>query len=693
MIQPLRTVLTALFMMSVFCLASCNRNCGDCCASAYDVRCCPPKCDPCSPCTPQCDPCPQACDPCQPNYSTQCNPCPPRCAPQCDPCPPRCAPQPCPPRCAPQCDPCPPACDPCPQPRYAPQYSGCPQACDPCPQPRCAPQCPPPCDPCPQPRCAPQCNPCPPACDPCPPRCPPQCNPCPPVCDPCPPTCDPCEQRARCFPKCGPTPCPSPCCPEQNPYFPCGNKCDNNFPEERCFGRMACYQTCDDCVVDLVQRAPESATVGSPYPIEICITARKECAGVVVNQTLPCDSEFVKSDPPTCPDQNGNLHWEFPHLKQGESARICVWVKPTREGCCLAAATVCACPQLCAYTNCVQPVVCIQKWGPECACLYCPVTYTIDVCNSGSGTAYDVVVQDNVPDGLSHSSGLTCLSYNLGDLCPGESRRICVDFCAVKRGCVTNTATVSFCGGPKCTAEASTIINEPCVEVTKTGPEWAYICKTVDYTITVTNPGDLVLRDVVVDDLAPAGTTIVCAPGAEICCNRALWCIPQLCPGETKTFCISVRSQVCGCLTNKVTVTTQSDCGQCTSCAEASTYWKGVAATHMCMVDTCDPICCGETTVYRICITNRGTCDDHCVRLAVRFTNELCPCSVSGPTRGVISGNTVTFDPIDVLTTKQCVEYAICVKGVAAGDGRAEATLSSEALNPPVTDSESTHVY
>ncbi len=456
---------------------------------------------------------------------------------------------------------------------------------------------------------------------------------------------------------------------------------------------MAVYKTCDDCIVDLCQRAPEYATVGSPYPVEIMITARKECADVMVNQTLPCDSVFIKSDPPATPDKDNRLSWSFPHMTCGETQKICVWVKPEKEGCCLAAATICACPQLCAYTNCGQPVICVKKYGPSCACLYCPVPYRIEVCNTGSAVAYDVIVQDAVPEGLTHSTGYRCLNYELGTLCPGESKTIDLEFCASQRGTVTNTATVSYCGGPKCTAEATTIINEPCVEVSMTGADWAYICKEVDFVITVTNPGDLVLRDIVVDDVSPAGTTICAAPGAEVCCNRAVWCLSELCPGETKTFTVTVCSQVAGNLTNKVSVASQSDCGPCTMCAEATTQWKGIAATHMCMVDTADPICVGDSTVYRICVTNRGTADDTNVGLSVRFSEQLSPQSSNGPTKGSISGNTVTFAPIERLAPKQSVEFCISVKGISVGDARAEASLSSDLLTTPVTDTESTHVY
>lgn len=516
----------------------------------------------------------------------------------------------------------------------------------------------------------------------------------------CPPKCDPCQPSPSGFAaQNNVVGCPQPCAPEKNPYFPCdpslvcaNGTCNQPMPMETCYGRPRSYMTCDDCVVDLCQVAPEFATVGSPYPIDITITARKECAEVVVNQTLPSDAAFIRSEPPVQPE-NGKLRWHFAHMEQGECQTIRVWVKPEKEGCCLAAATVCACPQLCAYTRCGQPVICIKKTGPSCACLYCPLSYCIEVSNTGSSSAYDVVVQDSVPDGLCHSSGYSCLTYQLGCLAPGESRCFNVDFCPVKRGLVTNVATVSYCGGPKCSSEASTDVVEPCVRVTKTGPDWAYICKTVDYTITVTNPGDLILRDVVVDDVSAAGTTVVAADGAEICCNRAVWTICELCPGETRTFTVSVKSQVPGNLTNKVTVTTHSDCGPCTTCAEAVTNWKGIAATHMCMVDTVDPICVGDTTVYRICITNRGTAEDTNVQLSVTFSRELQPQSVNGPTAGTINGQTVNFKSLDRLAPKQSVEYSISVKGVAVGDAHAEATLSSDMLGSPSTDTEGTHVY
>ncbi|WP_213319117.1 OmcB family cysteine-rich outer membrane protein [Chlamydiifrater volucris] len=463
--------------------------------------------------------------------------------------------------------------------------------------------------------------------------------------------------------------------------------------EENCYGRMYSVRINDNSNVEICQSVPEFATVGSPYPIEIIAIGKRDCVDVVITQQLPCDAEFVSSEPATKLSSDGKLVWNLDKLSQGEKRKIVVWVKPLKEGCCLTAATVCACPELRSYTRCGQPAICIRQEGPESVCLRCPVVYKIEVTNTGSATAKGVVVEDVIPEGLTHSSGQKVLTFNLGDIKPGECKTLNVELSAKKRGKYTNVATATFCGGHKCTANVTTAVNEPCVQVNVSGPEWAYVCKPVEYTITVSNPGDLVLYNVVLEDTAAPSSTIISAPGAEVCGNKAAWCIPELCPGETLQFKVTVKAQGIGRFASGIKVKSDSDCGKCTSCAEISTVWKGLAATHMCVLDTNDPICIGETTVYRVCITNRGSADDANVSLIMKFSRELQPVSVNGPTKGTISGNTVVFDALPVLCSKESVEYCVTLKGVSAGDARGEAILSSDSLSTPVSDIENTHVY
>ena len=463
--------------------------------------------------------------------------------------------------------------------------------------------------------------------------------------------------------------------------------------QDSCFGKMYTVKVNDDRNVEITQSVPEYATVGSPYPIEITAKGKRDCVDVIITQQLPCEAEFVSSDPATTPTADGKLVWKIDRLGQGEESKITVWVKPLKEGCCFTAATVCACPEIRSVTKCGQPAICVKQEGPECACLRCPVTYKILVTNQGTATARNVVLENPVPDGFAHSSGQRVLTYTLGDMQPGEQKVVTVEFCPLKRGRATNIATVSYCGGPKNTASVTTVINEPCVQVNIAGADWSYVCKPVEYVISVSNPGDLILRDVVVEDTLSPGVTVIEAPGAQISCNKVVWTVKELNPGESLQYKVLVRAQTPGQFTNNVVVKSCSDCGTCTSCAEATTYWKGVAATHMCVVDTCDPVCVGENTVYRICVTNRGSAEDTNVSLILKFSKELQPVSFSGPTKGTITGNTVVFDALPRLGSKETVEFSVTLKAVSAGDARGEAILSSDTLTVPVSDTENTHIY
>lgn len=51
------------------------------------------------------------------------------------------------------------------------------------------------------------------------------------------------------------------------------------------------------------------------------------------------------------------------------------------------------------------------------------------------------------------------------------------------------------------------------------------------------------------------------------------------------------------------------------------------------------------------------------------------------------------FDALPKLGSKESVEFSVTLKGVAVGDARGEATLSSDTLTVPVSDVENTHVY
>lgn len=129
MSKTLKSIVAALFVMSVVCLASCNRWCDCFCDPCFKA----PKCEPCCFSRTKwknCSDCGSGCGSCAPA------PCGVPCgAPRCEPV--------CPQPCAPKCDVCAPRVEPCQG--YQPNCSPCgPQCNPPCPAPRCEPRC----DPC-----------------------------------------------------------------------------------------------------------------------------------------------------------------------------------------------------------------------------------------------------------------------------------------------------------------------------------------------------------------------------------------------------------------------------------------------------------------------------------------------------------------------------------------------------------------
>jgi uncharacterized repeat protein (TIGR01451 family) len=296
------------------------------------------------------------------------------------------------------------------------------------------------------------------------------------------------------------------------------------------------------------------------------------------------------------------------------------------------------------------------------------------------------VVSDTVPTGMSHSSGKSELSFEVGDLAPGQSKPVAATFKANQRGKVCNTATASSNNAGKVIDDACTVVLVPGLQIENTGTKEQILGRNADYQIVVSNTGDTILDKVVVSDDAPLETSIVAAPGARLVGNKAIWSVEDLAPGAKQTFALKLTSKMAGTHCNKVT----AGAGNVNDSAKACTLWRGIAAVRLEKADDPDPIQVGEFTTYTVKITNQGFGDIHNVKIVATFDQFTVP--VSSP-QGKVNGQTVTFPVAGVLGPKQVITYTIKVKGVKAGDSRNKMTLTSEELTSPVETEESTTVY
>lgn len=537
---------------------------------------------------------------------------------------------------------------------------------------------------CEQPTCEQPCEPnfqpnyqpaCPPVC--CPPACPPVCKPvCPPPC--CPPACPPACKPA-CPPPCAP-PCPPPCVPAclQEPLCKIPAKC--------------CYPPSNElnCLdgITVTARNPKMCMLGENYNLEFDIKACLDVCDVVVTANLPEGVSYVDSSP-QAKVEGKTLTWHIGPMKKCDVINAKVVLKCLCEGeqcaCfCATATPVRFCSLLCA-----KPLLVCEKCGPKEVSLCDPIHYTITVTNRGSCTAEDVVVTDNLPDGVKHESCQQTLVFKLGCLEPCQTKT--VNFCvtAEKRGRLCNNIIVTACNADQTSCQWCTNVTKCSSELTKVGPKETMIGKNADYQITATNTGDITLTDVIVTDQAPSATSIVAANGAKINGNQAVWKMKELKPGEKANFTLTLTTCTPGCFTNKVHLT---NCQNCDACAEATTRWKGRPALNACITDMTGPICVGDETSYRITVVNQGQEADSNVVVTVRFPDELTPLSGSGPTKATVSGQTVTFAPNNNFNARQTLEYRVTARAKKSGDARVNVEVTSDSMKTPLTQQESTIV-
>lgn len=487
------------------------------------------------------------------------------------------------------------------------------------------------------------------------------------------------DQDYSCAPVCAPV--KNDCAPVCAPV---------NQPVNNCAPVGDAVATIKNDQVVITKRYPSKIDLGTEYMVELQVKAIDNASNVVITETLPKAATFVRSEP-SANNNGGNVSWTVDNLHKGSVKTIRFWLRADCEGELCGCTTVTCCPMICVGTFVGKACLVCKKTGPDRVNCDDNVEFQIHVQNVGTAVAKNVLVTENLPAEVQHASGQRVLRFPLGDLQPKECREIRVNVKALTRCirvCNKITTTSANCEATGC--ECCLDICKSIVSIQKTGPCEQYICKVAPYEITIRNEGDNVLHNVVVTDIAPAGTTIVKAPGASINCNRAVWTVPCFNPGETKSFCLNLTTQTCGTYCNRATVKASDGCGNET---QLCTNWKGCAGITACISDCKDPLCLGETNTYKISVRNQGTAADKNVSVNVIFDDKIQPISGSGASPATVCGRTVSFRPIPCVGPKQSLEFIVKAKSVAPGDSRVKAEIKSDALDTPVTEEESTHVY
>ena len=251
------------------------------------------------------------------------------------------------------------------------------------------------------------------------------------------------------------------------------------------------------------------------------------------------------------------------------------------------------------------------------------VIWTITVTNHGPNVAENVVMTDVLPAGLKYraTNGTYSAARNtwtVGNLNVREARSITITTEVINTGNITNEVTVTTDTYDKNltnnydnkTIEVQRIADLVIVKVVSN--KNAAYGELINWTITVTNKGPDTARNVVVDDLLPAGliyvTHISNPKGLLYDKAHGIWQVRDLASSQSVSLTITTRVNVTNATIRNIAVVTSDTPDNDTSNNEANntTHVGPVADLEIIkLVDNHSPKK-GENVTWTVIVTNKG---------------------------------------------------------------------------------------
>ncbi|MFT7643065.1 MAG: putative repeat protein (TIGR01451 family), partial [Pirellulaceae bacterium] len=445
--------------------------------------------------------------------------------------------------------------------------------------------------------------------------------------------------------------------------------------------------------VVLEKRAPEEIQVNVPATFEIVVrnVGAIDANEVTVVDEVPDGTQFSEASP-AAQQIGGSVTWQLGTLKPGDERVLSMVVIPVREGEVGSVARVQFQAQATSRTTCTKPMLKVTQTGPQSVLAGEYVTFTITVSNPGTGAAYDVVLEEDVPAGLSHQAGSE-LQHSLGTLPPGSTRELQLTLKAEKAGMIANEIRVRGKGKIIARDALKLEVVAPELQLTLDGPSRRYLNREATYTFSVYNPGTAPAKDVELISYLPKGFEFKEADKQGHYDPRkhaVYWSLTQLPPDQKGLVSLTVVPVETG--SHKVRA--ESRAQQNLSAAyEHEVEVSALAELKLTIADSADPIELGKDTVYEIRVTNTGSKEAVNVRLAVTLPVGLRPIGADGPTREQIDGQNVSFQGLTRLDTNSSTVFRVQAQGVSAGDQTIKVQVVCDDSQAPTVYEEVTRVY
>lgn len=162
-----------------------------------------------------------------------------------------------------------------------------------------------------------------------------------------------------------------------------------------------------------------------------------------------------------------------------------------------------------ASSDVIHPHLTVRKKAPPTASVGVPLEYEIFVSNDGQSSAFDVIIEDELPQDVTlektqpkadFDRTTRKIIWQFDEIPPGESRHLTVRVIPTGEGTLDGVATVRF----KTQVKGSTVITAPRLELDLTGPTEVRVGDEVPFRYLIRNTGTGEAKDVILRSVLPA---------------------------------------------------------------------------------------------------------------------------------------------------------------------------------------------
>ncbi len=444
----------------------------------------------------------------------------------------------------------------------------------------------------------------------------------------------------------------------------------------------------------LEKRAPGEIQVGKPavFQLKIQNVGQVDAHQVTVVDQIPRGTRFIDSTPPADRGPDGSLVWSLGTLRPSDNKTISVQLTPMEEGEIGSVARVMFQAQSSVRTICTRPLLAIEHAAPQRVLIGDNLTLSIKISNPGTGDATGVIIEEDVPDGLSHPAGKE-REYEIGTLRPGESRELKLSLKAERAGVITNRLLVRGDGNIIEEDAVDIEVIAPQLQVDMAGPSRRYLERQATYTVSVANPGTAPAKDVELVAYLPKGLKFVETNNQgkyDATKHAVYWNLEELPPNEIGACKLTALPIESG--EQKLRIEGRAEMGLVDS-REGAVTVEGLAELFFDVADTADPIEVGSDTYYQVRVINQGSKTATNIQLVAEMPGAIQPVGGDGPTRSRVEDQMIIFEPLARLAPKEDVLFKIQARGLGEGDQRVRVRLISDEIRTPITKEESTRVY